>query len=190
MALKDFFKPNTDRLILGSLLAFFVFFYFDIFGFLRETIFNLTGKSYIYAINLDQVLQGLEEPIMQYNWLLLIFIILFSILISLIIGYLISVVFFAILKNEKSFFAFTRTKLYITIGLLILSFAIGFITIEMNQSWLRPILSFLSIGKTIDFQIGVYLGNTIMSLLILPMGVIHMYFYSCLIEYIRKRFKK
>ena len=184
MALKDFFKPNTDNLILGFLLAFFTFFYFDVLGFVGRILYNITGKSYEYVVNFDQAVQGLEEPIMQYNWLLLILIIIMGILISLIIGYLISVAFFAILRNEKPFFAFTKTKLYITIGLLILSFAIGFITIEMNQSWLRPILPFLSIGKTIDFQIGVYLGNTIMSLLILPMGVIHMYFYSCLIEYI------
>ena len=91
---------------------------------------------------------------------------------------------------KKGFWAGLLAFILAKICHVLISFAIGFITIEMNQSWLRPILSFLSIGKTIDFQIGVYLGNTIMSLLILPMGVIHMYFYSCLIEYIRKRFKK
>lgn len=142
------------------------------------------------------------EPIIAYNWGIFALTIILGVIISLLIGYLISaILYYTILKEGwKNFLTFSRTKLFIAIGLLVFSFALGWIAVEAHQFYLEPLFNFFSLPNWLEhtrftdiFRFGsdnvvvYFLFNTVLFLLI---WIVQMYVYSCLIVWIKDKIKE
>tara|TARA_Y100000310_G_C20543860_1_gene744639 strand:- start:89 stop:664 length:576 start_codon:yes stop_codon:yes gene_type:complete len=180
---KEIFKVNLERSIVSVILAVVVFFHYE---FWFKFSYYLTNKSTTYLINIQQAKQG-ATPIMAVNWWPL----LLAILVSLAVGYLAAIILFNLIFRDglKSFFIFSKIKLFITLSLLVFSFVLGMITIEAHQNYLRPIYYFFN-PKFIISYIPQLFGNLIGDILIIPSWIFHMYFYSCLFIHVKDKIKK